>query len=859
MKHSKISPDRDSEWDRLSVLHALDFFDVRADTRLEEVTCIAASVFGAASSAISLVEADHLRFAAKYGITIDTTPRDTAFCNEVLLRREPLIISDASADLRFRHNPLVEAEGGIRFYAGAPLLLSSGHCIGALCVFDKAARHDIDPAQVDVLTDLAALVVRLMEAQRLRRMDKIAAQVVAASADAVVAADRTGKIVFWNHAAEVMFRYPAEQALGEDISLIIPPSFAEGHGEMFARAAAGGPTRLVGTAVELIATRADGSEFPIELSLTRWGDTDPEQGFAAIVRNITDRKQLEMEREQAEAFLRNVVSQMPTMLFVKDALTRKYLLINRAGERVIGRPAEEVLGMTDRQLFPEYAEGFTDRDEKALDSRKPEIFESRFIRPDGTPVVLRTTRSVIEGPDGSAQAILGVAEDVTRTREFEAEIMRLARHDILTGLSNRANLTEHIHELVDAGTAFAMLSIDLDRFKAVNDQFGHITGDEVLVQVGERLRGAMGPDDFLARIGGDEFVAIMVGEGLRERAAEVSAAIIERLGEPFVTERATAYCGASVGIVLHPDDGRSPEQLRENADLALYRAKQHERGTACVFDEAMDVAARDRRKLEADLRVAVREKAVTLAYQPVLSTSTGQITSCEALARWMHPVRGPISPQCFVEVAEECGLIDTMGENLLRQACLDALSWPPSVRVAVNLSALQFNSEKLPETVAGVLADTGFDARRLQLEVTESVVITDVDRTFRQLEELRGLGMQILMDDFGVGCSSLSYFQRFRFDKVKLDKSFVQDITSRESRAIVEAVVGLGQKLSMGIVAEGVETEQQMRMLVASGCTHLQGYLFGRAMPANLIAEVLKAGASGHTEGDWCSKLSLSQ
>ncbi|UAK25477.1 putative bifunctional diguanylate cyclase/phosphodiesterase [Sphingomonas nostoxanthinifaciens] len=376
----------------------------------------------------------------------------------------------------------------------------------------------------------------------------------------------------------------------------------------------------------------------------------------------------------------------------------------------------------------------------------------------------------------------------------------------------------------------------------MNDQFGHLIGDEVLNQVAERLRSLVEPGDIVARVGGDEFAIILIGEAASKRARSLAQKVTERLGEPFPAGQVVAYCGATVGIVLAPDDATTTSELRQCADLALYRAKERGRGSICCFDPRMDEASRDRRTLEGDLRTAVANGDVKLVYQPILSALTGEITSVEALARWSHPKKGPIPPDIFIPLAEECGLIGTLGEALLRLACSDAVWWPSSVRVAVNLSPLQFQAGDLSATVRSVLQDTGLAAERLQLEVTEGLVIRDVDRTFAELERLRALGIQILMDDFGVGYSSLSYFQRFPFDKVKIDKSFVDHITtSRASRAIVQAVVGLGEQLGMGIVAEGVETEEQMHALVAAGCTHLQGYLFSKPLTTTEMDERLSA------------------
>ena len=821
-----------SERNRLAALIGLDVLDTPPEREFDELTRLVAVALGVASAAVSLIDADRQWFKARHGIPFAQTPRDVAFCTHALASRKLLVIPDASLDPRFSANPLVTQAGGIRFYAGAPLIVASGHCLGTLCIFDPSPRPGLTAQQEAVLIDLARLATERLESRHLRRMGEIAAKVIDATSDAVLAADRNGAIVYWNPAAERMFGHTQQDALGRNIEMIVSQQLDTARREIFARATQHGPTGLMGTFVELIGARADGSEFPIEISLARWGATEPDRGFAAIVRDITQRKALERDSAQAQAFLASVVTNLPAMLFIKDSETRRYVMLNRAAERVVGRPSKELVGFSDSELFPHFGEAYEQRDIEAVASRKPHVFESAFVRDDGMTVHLRTTRSLIDGPDRPNQYILGVAENMTETRQIEAEVMRLAHYDPLTGLLNRASYTDRLHGLVAAGTPFAMLSIDLDRFKAVNDQFGHMAGDAVLAQAGERLRQVMEPADWVARVGGDEFMAILLGEDLRPRAQVMAETIIRRISEPFVTDRIVAHVGASVGVVVLPEDGTNTTQLRENADLALYRAKRNGKGGVCFFHADMDADARDRRRLEQDLWRAVEAEDISLAYQPVLSARTGQVTSAEALARWTHAERGPVRPDLFVPLAEELGLIDRLGEQLLRRACIDAQTWPGQVRVAVNLSPLQFVSGKLVATVQSALGESGLVPDRLQLEVTESLVIQDVERTFAQLEQLRALGIQILMDDFGVGYSSLSYFQRFPFDKVKIDKSFIDSIaTSRTARAIVQAVVGLGDQLRMGIVAEGVETEEQMRLLVACGCTHLQGYLFSRPLP----------------------------
>ncbi len=826
-----------SESERLAALADLAILDTPPEEELDNLTKLATVALRTSSAAISLVDEHRQWFKSRVGIPFAETPRDIAFCDYTVASRETFLVRDARRDGRFCANPLVTAEHGIGFYAGAPLFLRNGHCIGSLCVIDEEPRPDFGDDDVAVLENLAHLAAQFIEARRGKRMGEIAAKVVDATSDAVLAADRTGTIVFMNAAVERMFGYSRQEAIGENVTLIMPERFRDSHQGSIDNAASGGPTRLLGTFVELPARHADGHEFPIELSLAPWGNDGKRDGFAAIIRDISDRKALEEDRQNSRAFLDTIVANLPAMLFVKDARTRKYLLVNKKAEEKMGRRAETLIGSSDSELFPGIGAAYEERDGEAVASGKPHVYESEFVREDGERFDIRTTRVLMDGPDRKGQYILGMAEDMTEFRRSEAENYRLARYDTLTGLLNRARLAEILHTRVSERTKFAMLSIDLDRFKAINDQFGHLTGDAVLKEVGDRLNALTDENSFVARVGGDEFVALLFGDRLHSRASIFADRIIECISKPIVARRATAHIGASVGAVLHPDDGRTTEQLRENADLALYRAKSVGRGTACFFDDEMDAALRDRRKLESDLRHAVESKHIRLEYQPVVSTSTGAITSLEALARWTHDSRGPVRPDDFISLAEECGLIDQLGSQLLVQACTDALAWPERIRVAVNLSPLQFMSGTLVDTVRETLTSTGLAPGRLQLEVTERLVIQNTEETFAQLEELRALGIQILIDDFGVGHSSLSYFQRLPFDKVKIDKSFIDEIeTSRAAKAIVQAVTGLGHQLSMGIVAEGVETNHQRRMLIELGCTHLQGYLFSKSLDAESVS-----------------------
>lgn len=839
------NPDMCQEDQRVKALQDLNILDTTAEREFDNLTRLAATAFRVKWAAVTLIDQDRQWFKSKHGFDRTETARDVAFCDYTVAMEAPFVVPDATLDDRLKGNPYVLQPDGVRFYAGMPLTLRSGHTIGALCVFDPTPRSGVTREEQALLSDFAEIAVELIESRRGRLRAEIAEQVMSATSDAVLATDLEGKIVFWNAAAEHMFHRRADEVLGESVEIIMPARFLSGHHSAFSKVVAGDPARLIGKSVELAAVRADGSEFPIEFSLGRWGE-EGRQGFAAVVRDISQRKALEQEREHAKAFLANVVRNLPAMLFVKDADSRKYVEVNEAGETLIGLPSSEIVGKTDRELFPEYGAGYEARDAVAIESPRPTLHESVFVGPSGRPTHLRTTRTLIDGPDRKRQYILGISEDVTETRQAEAEILRLAHHDALTGLLNRASYIDRLHRAVKTAVPFALLSVDLDRFKAVNEQFGHPTGDAVLTEIGRRLTKIVGDDGWLARIGGDEFIAVLTCADLEIRAPQIADQIVGQLSQPYVTPRGVGYCGASVGCVLMPRDGTTTDELRENVDLALYRAKHGGKGMVCFFNNEMDSAARDRREIERGLHKALADRGIGLVFQPLVSAKTGQITSAEALARWTHPTMGPIRPDVFISVAEECGLIDRIGESLLDAACHEATAWPSHIRVAVNLSPLQFVSGRLVDQVRHSLQASGLAPNRLQLEVTEGLVIRDVEGTFRQLEELRTLGIQVLIDDFGVGYSSLSYFERFPFDKVKIDKSFVDTITSsRASKAIVQAVVGLGNELGMGVVAEGVETEEQMHVLIKLGCTHLQGYLFGRPLPSVAFRDLIAATQPG--------------
>jgi diguanylate cyclase (GGDEF)-like protein len=439
-------------------------------------------------------------------------------------------------------------------------------------------------------------------------------------------------------------------------------------------------------------------------------------------------------------------------------------------------------------------------------------------------------------------------DDITERRKSESRIAHMASHDALTDLPNRSFLLDRLSQLGSearqeeakvSAPLTALLLLDLDRFKEVNDTLGHAAGDKLLRMVSERLRALLGKDDFAARLGGDEFAVLHPVTGADDTAG-LARRIIEALVEPYDLEGHQANIGASIGISLAPADGMDPEALLRCADLALYRAKGQGRGDFVFFESEMTAAAHHRRVLELELREALMLGQFEAHYQPQINVKTALVSGAEALIRWCHPVRGLVAPGEFIPIAEEIGIIVPIGEWIMRQACRDAAQWRKGMRVAVNLSAAQFRGGRLAEMVISALSAGGLAPERLELEITESVLLEQTEVTLTTLHQLRGLGVRVSLDDFGTGYSSLSYLRSFPFDKIKIDRSFVREVTaSANGAAIVRAIASLGASLGMETTAEGVETEEQLDLIRAEGCTEVQGFYFSPARPVSELADLL--------------------
>jgi diguanylate cyclase (GGDEF)-like protein/PAS domain S-box-containing protein len=572
-------------------------------------------------------------------------------------------------------------------------------------------------------------------------------------------------------------------------------------------------------------------------------------GWVATIEDITERRRLEQERDRNHAFLREIIDHIPTQITVKDALTRRYVLVNSVAEEQFGLRREEIVGKTPFDVFNKpLAESIIADDDRALESTETlfideHSWESRIL---GTRFIT-SRRLAIRDQTGEPRYLINVVEDVTERRRANDKIAHLAHYDALTDLPNRVLFREQIErelERANQGQQFALLYIDIDEFKGINDSLGHHVGDELLKTVASRIRDCIKQDDLIARLGGDEFAVIRTAVGSTAEVEAFVTRVYEAIRRPCECLGHQLSTDASIGVAMAPRDGTDLDQLIKNADLAMYAAKSSGRRVHRFFEAAMDASAKARLTMEQDLRQALVDGDFEIHYQPLVGLASGEVTGCEALLRWRHPDRGMVSPAEFIPVAEDTGLINELGDWVLRTACAEAATWPDHIRLAVNVSPVQLKCQTLALRIAGALAASALKPSRLEIEITEAVLIRDDEAALAILHQLRAIGVRIALDDFGTGYSSLSYLKRFPFDKIKIDRCFVSDVTEADgSSSIVQAVVNIAGALNMTTAAEGVETEPQRVLLRKLGCTEMQGYLFSAARPGAEVKTLF--GAAG--------------
>ncbi|MCC0806208.1 EAL domain-containing protein [Methylobacterium sp. W2] len=662
-------------------------------------------------------------------------------------------------------------------------------------------------------------------------------------------AENTTDIIIWSDldtirryvspAATAVLGYRPEDIIGTRPLDFTHPDDVSDYGQVLSDLVEG---RIEGAITTQRHRRQDGSWVWIEacLRITRLpGNSDP-VGYVSSLRDVTDRKAAETALRMSEERLAFALDSGSDGLWDRDIPTDDVWFSDR-WQTMLGYEPGEIEGHVrawEQLTHPDDAATARRLLSDHIDGRTP-VFECELrmrTKAGAYGWVLSRGKVVTRDAEGLPLRIVGTHIDIGRRKHAEQQLEHLALHDALTGLPNRVLFRDRLGREMDnverRGHIFAVLACNLDRFKAVNDSLGHQAGDSLLRKVAERLTATIHEGDTVARLGGDEFAIVLRGLDQPQNASATAQEVIEALKLPFDLDGRSVSVGVSIGIAVGPQDGSDPDQLLKNADIALGRTKAAGRGTFRFCEPAMDAAIAARNVLELDMREAVRLGEFELHYQPIIDLATDTTSGFEALIRWNHPLRGIVSPADFIPLAEETGLVVPLGTWALREACREAAAWPGDLRVAVNVSAVQFTEPGLEHCVVSALAASGLPPNRLELEITESVLIGDVDSVTACLHRLRALGIRIALDDFGTGYSSLSYLRRFPFDKIKIDRSFIREIADADTAAIVRAIVGLGERLGASITAEGIEDEAQLTGVRREGCTEAQGYLLSKPLLA---------------------------
>ncbi|MGI3782702.1 MAG: bifunctional diguanylate cyclase/phosphodiesterase, partial [Janthinobacterium lividum] len=803
--------------------------------RVDALTRAAARLLHVPIVLVALVDEHRQWFKSTVGCFSpgDQTSRDVAFCAHAILEpQQLLVVEDASKDPRFCDNPLVTEHPGIRFYAGAPLLDDAGLPLGIFCIIDTVPRQ-ISADDLETLRDLAAAVSSTLELHRsvvdLREAAEHHRAAVELSPHLQWSASPEGQnLEFSSHTAALMGFSP-EEMLGSGWQKALHPDDLAGARQRWATSLRTGEIYESEHRLSVI----DGTYRWFRAHAAPRRDSDGRiVRWYGVSEDNHDRKLTELALRESEEHYRFAMEASPQVPWT----ARPDGLIEEVSPRL-----SELTGLSRDAILARGWAQFTHPDDQ------PEIWQcwARSAK-TGDPFDVEYRIRVADGRyrwfhvrayarrDGSARILrwYGTAEDITMRREDQARIMHLAHHDALTGLANRVLYRERVEQVlaeVAQGERLALLCVDLDNFKAVNDTLGHAMGDTLLRLVAQRLRSCVRATDLVCRFGGDEFVILQTGVDQPDCAGVLATRLVETISAPYELNGNAVVIGATVGVAVSPDHGTDAEKLFQKADAALCRGKRDGRGSVRFFEPELDDKLEAKQALRLDLRHALERDELEVFYQPLVDTRSGRITSCEALLRWHHPRQGLVPPDLFIPLAEETGMIGPIGDWVLIQACRDAASWPADIKVAVNLSPVQFREVQLAKRVTAILDGTGLSADRLELEITESVLLAGSDANLVTLRALRDLGVGVALDDFGTGYSSLACLHELPIDCVKIDRSFVAEVQSgRHHRAVIKATVMVAKTLGLAVVAEGVETKCQHQLLRRLGCTHAQGFLLGR-------------------------------
>jgi diguanylate cyclase (GGDEF)-like protein/PAS domain S-box-containing protein len=715
-----------------------------------------------------------------------------------------------------------------------------------------AARSDAEKEVSKLNAGLEETVMqRTSELSESIKHVTLQAAALEAAANAIVITDSHGTIIWVNHAFTTMTGYSREEALGNNPRLLKSGEQSVSYyANLWSTISSGKVWRG-----EIVNQRKDGTSYTEEMTITPVTRDvgNPDNYFVAIKQDVTERKRSEEELYRAHQMLQTLLNTIPQRVFWKDR-NCSYVGCNRAfaTDAGLNNPAE-IIGKSDFDLvWSETAEVYRTDDKLVMEQGSAKLgYEEIRDRPDGGRVWLRTSKLPLSDREGKVTGVIGTYEDITDRKVAEDRVQYLAYYDALTGLPNRALLQDRLAKALASARRrkdrVALLFLDLDRFKDINDSLGHSVGDLLLQEVAERLKKWSREQDTVARVGGDEFVIVLTAAKDGADAAVAAERLVHAMSAAIVVQGRTLSVGCSLGISIFPEHGADSETLIKNADAAMYCAKENGGHNFKFFTDDMNAQAVERLTLENGLRLALDKKELFLVYQPQMNIATGKIIGLEALLRWQHPTLGLVPPDKFIRIAENCGLIMPIGEWVLMTACSQARKWQdeglPALSVAVNVSAVQFRQEGFCETIRRVLQETRLAPPYLELELTESLLLTNADVTHSVIRELKEMGITLAIDDFGTGYSSFSYLRQFRVSKLKIDQLFIRDVaTNPDDAAITAAIISMAKSLHLKVIAEGVEDEAQMSFLRAHQCDEIQGYYFSKPLAVDKVADKLRGG-----------------
>ncbi len=879
-----------NEAQRLDTLRGYDILDTPPEPDFDDLTLLAAQICQVPIAVVSLVDENRQWFKSIIGLSATETSRDVAFCAHAILHSDEVLeVHDAQLDSRFADNPLVTADPHIRFYAGAPLVAPDGLALGTLCVIDRVPRA-LSAEQKTALRALSRTVIAQLELRRIlaahRRAEEqlqslnalLEQKVEARTADLrreqenlalAIKSSNTG-LWDWNMLTNEVYYSPEWKAQLGYLPDELPNDFSTWESLIY-------PADLEPTMQKMQVFLASAQESYENEFRLRHRDGSYHWILArGNKRCDKNGKPIRLSGSHIDVSERKITEQMLRIaatafdshesMMITDA-NRVILRVNKAFTEDTGYTAEEVVGQTPRLLKSgrHNAEFYHAMWEtiRRTGTWQGEIWDRRK---NGEIYPKWLTISAVKGDDGVITHYIGSHIDITERKASEEKIQNLAFYDSLTRLPNRRLLMNRLQQalvsIARSDRDGALLFIDLDNFKTLNDTLGHEIGDLLLQQAAQRLESCMREGDTVARLGGDEFVVMLVdlSEQPIEAAAQTGAIgekILATLSQPYQLDKYGHRCTASIGATLFNGHQQSTDDLMKQADIAMYQAKKAGRNTLRFFDPKMQDTINARSALEGELHKALEKGQFRLYYQ-IQVDSSNRLLGAEALIRWMHPERGLVPPAQFIPLAEETGLILPIGQWVLETACAQLKVWENDaltrdLTLAVNVSAKQFHQADFVAQVQHALLKSSAQPTllklegsettlsHLKLELTESIVLENIEDTIGKMHEIKALGVNFSMDDFGTGYSSLQYLKRLPLDQLKIDQSFIRDIaTDSSDRAIVRTIIAMAQSLDMGVIAEGVETEEQRQLLISKGCTHFQGYLFGRPVPIEQFNALLK-------------------